>query len=224
MRSIIAFLILLLLFSCRKEKAIPSKESFLTVNDSLKTGQPLDAYQSILYKYHSSIKNASIVKKRNAIFDIMFNTMPQYWVGTDWDYNGISRVPKEGSIACGYFVTNLLDDLGFSIKRVLYAQQPSSVMIHQLSNKESFGTAHSIDQMKKKILTMGIENDIFILGLDQHTGFILKNKNVLYFFHADYVTDQVQFEKIKNSRALKQSQTYMFGSILQNDNLIKTIR
>src|SRR5437764_1215954 len=35
------------------------------------------------------------------------------WFGTPWDFNGTTQTPGEGKIACGYFVTTVMRDLGF---------------------------------------------------------------------------------------------------------------
>ena len=58
--------------------------------------------------------------------------MPLYWVETKWDFNGVSRVSRQGSIACGYFVTTVLEDIGFKLNRIKLSQQASSVMIFNL--------------------------------------------------------------------------------------------
>ena len=54
-------------------------------------------------------------EKKKLCCETIHNGIPGYWIGTVWDFNGVTRTPKQGAIACGYFVTNVLTDLGFKI-------------------------------------------------------------------------------------------------------------
>lgn len=66
------------------------------------------------------------------VFKTIAYEMPAYWVGTKWNFNGVIRVPGQGTIACGYFVTTVLEDIGFKLNRIKLSQQASSVMITSL--------------------------------------------------------------------------------------------
>ncbi|WP_230679026.1 hypothetical protein, partial [Streptococcus pneumoniae] len=59
-----------------------------------------------------------------------------YWIGTPWDYNGITQIPNRGYIACGYLVTTILRDAGVQINRVKMAQCASEQMISSLTTKK----------------------------------------------------------------------------------------
>lgn len=56
-----------------------------------------------------------------------------FWYGTPWDFNGTTEIPGTGEIACGYFVTTVLRDIGVDLERVRLAQVPSEVMIRSLA-------------------------------------------------------------------------------------------
>src|ERR1043165_5518098 len=56
-----------------------------------------------------------------------------YWYGTDWDFNGTTQTPKQGKIACGFFVTTVLRDAGFDLPRIAWAQLPSESMIKKVN-------------------------------------------------------------------------------------------
>ncbi len=184
-----------------------------------KASEELKPYSDFLLETKESIAEAQSDEKKKMIFQTFYKDLPAYWVRTDWDFNGVTRQPQKGSIACGYFVTNILSDLGVSLQRVYLAQQPSSVMIKKLSKPGTVKRYPSFKELQKNITNIASENDIMIVGLDMHTGFLLKNGNDLYFFHSDYVSDQVQMEKAEDSRALQNSNSYMIGSILQNTTL-----
>ena len=97
------------------------------------------SYDMFLESVQSSPKTAA------ALFTYIDHDLPSYWSGTGWDYNGVSRTPGQGSIACGYFVTTLLQDLGFSVERVRLAQAASSIMIGELTTNQR--TFNSLDDM-----------------------------------------------------------------------------
>ncbi len=153
-------------------------------------------------------------------FDLINASIPDYWLGTPWDFNGTTQTPKEGNIACGYFVTNVLDDLGFEIARVKLAQAPSSKMIKTLTKEESIKRFSSSKELKK-YLKKQLKHDIFIVGLDFHTGFIIKEDGTVYFLHSNYINSEgVVKEKFDESEALH-SNTYMIGSLSQHTRLLK---
>ncbi|MBQ0151856.1 MAG: hypothetical protein KBS61_03055 [Chryseobacterium sp.] len=83
-------------------------------------------------EFLSSLKKNNKQAPKETLFSFINNEIPTYWEGTPWSFNGTTRIPKTGSIACGYFITNVLTDFGYDIKRIYLAQQPSSVMIKQL--------------------------------------------------------------------------------------------
>ncbi len=51
------------------------------------------------------------------------------WMGTPWTFSGTSQTPKQGSIACGYFVTTTLQQAGIELDRIRLAQAASEKMI-----------------------------------------------------------------------------------------------
>ena len=58
------------------------------------------------------------------------------WYGTEWDFNGITETPREGLIACGYFVSTVLRDAGYRLERYKLAQQASLHIVQSLSPSE----------------------------------------------------------------------------------------
>ena len=42
------------------------------------------------------------------LFSNLADSVFPAWYGTKWDFNGHTNVPKEGLIACGYFVSTTL--------------------------------------------------------------------------------------------------------------------
>jgi hypothetical protein len=156
---------------------------------------------------------------RNYLFKLVDEDIYNYWAGTPWDFYGTTRQPKTGSIACGYFVTNTLTDLGFKIDRVGLAEGVSSAMIKKLCvGIESF---HSLNKLNNYLAKWPV-NSVFIIGLDFHTGYVVKTASGCYFFHSNYIKKQgVIKEKIDASQALSTNKFFMIGSLTANEDLLR---
>ena len=63
------------------------------------------------------------------------------WEGTPWSFYGQSWEPRQGSIACGYFVTTALHDSGLLLPRTLLAKQTATTIIKNLTS-ESYITRY----------------------------------------------------------------------------------
>src|SRR5688572_15466983 len=64
------------------------------------------------------LKSKPLADSKEYFFQLINYKIPLYWTGTPWDFNGVTRKPGEGKIACGYFITNTLTDLGFTLERI----------------------------------------------------------------------------------------------------------
>lgn len=167
----------------------------------------------------SKLKDKPLADAKKYFFILINEDIPSYWKGTPWDFNGVTRKPGEGKIACGYFITNTLTDLGFDIERIKLAQAASSVLIKATcTNIKNY---NDFDDLKS-YLDKSDNYSVFIVGLDFHTGYITKEKNDCYFIHSNYIGAKgVTKEKIDESEALNASKTWMIGSISANDDFIK---
>src|SRR5687768_5014531 len=57
------------------------------------------------------------------VTDLLVDRIIPYWIGTPWSFEGHTSIPNSGKIACGYFVSTTLLDLGFNLNRYTFAQQ-----------------------------------------------------------------------------------------------------
>jgi hypothetical protein len=130
------------------------------------------------------------------------------WAGTPWDFNGTTERPGKGSIACGYFVTTLLRDMGVPIQRVRLAVCPSSQMMKSLvpGQKPANLSLLSYAAFNERISKHG--KGVYIIGLDFHTGFIINDGTQNWFLHSNYIGRKgVTRETVLSSEALKSSKT-----------------
>jgi hypothetical protein len=150
-------------------------------------------------------------QKSSYFFRFINNDVSRYWSGTPWSFAGTSREPRQGSIACGYFVTNTLSDYGFGINRTFLAQQASSVMIKKLCTDIRYFTKRQ--DLETYILGKK-KNQVYIVGLDFHTGYITRENKDTYFIHSNYIRNEgVMKELTGNSKALNASKTFMIGTL-----------
>ena len=54
---------------------------------------------------------------------LLLNRIIPYWENTTWSFEGHTSKPTVGEIACGYFVSTTLKDVGLTINRYKLAQQ-----------------------------------------------------------------------------------------------------
>ena len=197
------YLFIVLIFFCISCKEDKNNENIITKNQI----ENLPNYREIL----TSIKKKTEKEKQDYFFRFINYNVPQYWSKTPWSFAGTSREPRKGSIACGYFVTNTLSDYGFQINRVFLAQQASSVMIKKLCNDIKYFTKRQ--DLEQYILSKN-KNQVYIVGLDFHTGYITREDKDTYFIHSNYIKNKgVVKELTKNSQALNASKTFMIGTL-----------
>lgn len=191
-------------------------------NGTLKVAAPnsntLD-YESFKKSIVDQKEVATASKLPEILYDALSINIFNYWKGTPWDFNGTTQIPQKGNIACGYFVTNTLTDLGFKIKRIKLAQVVSSEMINTLC--VDIHRFSKIDQLQT-YLDQQPDKTAFIIGLDFHTGYILKDASGSYFMHSNYIGNEgVIKEKILSSKALNSSKSFVIGNLSGNKNLLQ---
>ena len=152
----------------------------------------------------------------NMLVDSIFN----YWYGTTWDFNGHTKTPRNGEIACGYFITTTMKDLGINLNRFKLAQQASSEIIKKLCKAETVKMFSNLEELKIYLLDVK-NNEVLILGLDYHVGFVVKRDGENYFIHSNYISSEgVIKEELEISLAIQSSNIYMIGNVTRNDQLI----
>lgn len=145
------------------------------------------------------------------------------WQGTEWDFNGTTRTPRKGKIACGYFITTLLTDAGFKIPRVKWAQQASEYYITRMTTDVKRFSNRSVESMKDYFLQN--PDGLYIAGLDSHVGFVYKSGKEVTFTHASYYDPKigVQTEELTGDNPFAKSGYRVIGRILNKEMVRKWI-
>lgn len=161
---------------------------------------------------------------KSYFFHTLLDSVFPYWYGTPWDFNGYTEKPRQGKVACGYFVSTTLRDMGFKINRYKVAQKAALEILKTFTQK---GGIHKFSQFDDMLayLNSSKENEIFILGLDYHVGFVVRKDQSLYFIHANYFgNSQVEKEAIRQSYSAQSSVLFYLGSLTGNEDLLQKWR
>lgn len=116
-----------------------------------------------------------------------------HWYGTPWDFNGYTDTPRQGKIACGYFVSTTLLHAGIALDRYKLAQQGPQDEAIALSLHKDYHTFSGFPAgvMAKKI-DEELQEGLYFIGLgESHVGYLLKKDGELYLIHANYTGDAV---------------------------------
>lgn len=185
---------------------------------------PTSSYDLLLEKIDSDRRS---LKKQNVSLDSCrryFLKMFEYevfphWVGTTWDYNGYTNRPGEGKmIACGYFVSTPLKHMGFNWNRFKLAQMYSKNIVETLCTDMVKYTDKN--EMIQKLESQ--EDHLYIIGLDNHVGMLLKSKGKVWFVHSNYINIKGPDKELAaHSEALSYSASYYIGTFSTNENMKK---
>ena len=179
-----------------------------------------------LYDNKPMKRDSLVHVAQSYLFKTMVLKMFPAWYGTKWDFNGITTEPRVGYIACGYFVTTTLRDMGFDIPRVRWAQLPSESMIKNMTlSKYILRYRNSqLTSIESRIKASG--DGLYVVGLDNHTGFILNVGGVLRFIHSYYFNKKegVMSEPFDTDGPLKWSRYKVLGKILTEEMTLKWLK
>jgi hypothetical protein len=170
---------------------------------------------------NSGEKSAALDRAREAMIRSAYYDLFEFWYGTPWDFYGTTETPGQGKIACGYFVTTVLRDLGLKVQRAKLAQQASENIIRSL-------TADAyIKRYRLKPINDFVEEvrkagpGFYIVGLDVHVGFIINVDDEVYFVHSSYMDPLcVIKERALESKILTASKYRVVGKISADDELV----
>jgi hypothetical protein len=203
-------------FVKRCPKHVPEVAVINTANYSLE----IDSIKLVKKKLLASA--SPINKVEGAFLSAITKRIFPYWYGTAWDFNGTTQIPQKGKIACGYFVTTTLRDAGYPINRVKMAQCASEEMIRSMTQKK-FIFHFSNTNLKKfenELIKKG--QGLYVLGLDNHTGFILISNEGNYFIHASgWYPFKVVREKLSESDVVGNSKYKVVGKISADEEFLK---
>jgi hypothetical protein len=195
----------------RSEPIIPIERRYQDLNDSVLV------LKSKLRKQLTENNEEGKKRMIRCFTDLIFQSYFEIWNGTPWAFYGTTRTPQKGTIACGYFVTTILEDMGVPIKRVEMAKTYSEKMIKTLVQTENikkytpFNLVNFVKDLSKK------SDGVYLAGLDNHTGFIVVKNHEVYFIHSSVISPGcVVREKALESVALQINRYTVLGCLTED--------
>lgn len=168
-------------------------------------------------------KDSVVLCAQQFLFTTMTGKVFPCWYGTKWDYNGTTEKPRTGHIACGYFVTTTMRDLGFRIPRVRWAQLPSESMIKEMTSSINIKRYRFADigHIESEIKNWG--DGLYVVGMDNHTGFIVNQGGKCQFVHSYFFnwSGGVVSENLDTNNPLRSSKYRVIGKILTDEMVRK---
>lgn len=172
-------------------------------------------------------QQASILAEARAFIEksIIEDLFP-CWMGTPWDFNGVTQKPGEGAIACGYFVSTLLRDVGYRVERAKLGQQASQIIIRSMTTDDliKITSNSSMKNMEEVFKNRG--DGLYIVGLDSHAGFVTVKGDTLTFVHSSYYTPPhaVCAEPLQGKNPFADSAYRVIGKIPGDESVKRWIK
>lgn len=224
----------LLFLSCRNESVSGKEEEVLIIQtsdvlipevDTFDLEQHIHEYKALKKRIANGLRsNRSKANYQNQapqnFVNLLVDSLFPYWYETPWDFNGYTEHPRKGTIACGYFVSTTLRDMGLKINRYKIAQKAALDILKTFVKSGNIKKFRKFEQMQT-FLDASDKDEVFILGLDYHVGFVVRKNNKRYFIHSNYFGNaQVEKEAFEKSYSAQSSELFYLGSLSDNQEFI----
>lgn len=201
-----------------KSKPDPKTYLALTEDIAMRRADLAERYS----KARTPTDKATIENDARIILEHYLPELMRCWLGTPWDFNGTTKAPGAGKIACGYFVSTVLKDAGFQVDRYRLAQQPSSNILHSFLPKASCSLTSGEDYKAFSSRVTSHEPGIYLVGLDTHVGFIVVNQGSFRFIHSSGSSPRcVVDEDPDEAFVLQKSRWRMLGNLTADTNVLR---
>lgn len=219
MRILLIYLILLspALISCKGKSAYSESIKKDGASNGVTASPPFECdyvkQKKRCQELFSTHKKDGSPENKLRLINFISDSLLPCWYGTPWDFNGTTQIPQQGKIACGYFVTTTLRDGGLTIDRIKLAQCASEQLVKTTCTEIRRYSNKSLSHFVEEIRKSGF--GLYIVGLDNHTGFILNDGKEVYFIHSGVIAPRCALkEKAIESRTLRSSNYRVVGRII----------
>lgn len=166
----------------------------------------------------------SLDQVKEAFTHQLVNEIIPHWYGTPWSFGGHTTVPNQGKIACGYFISTTLNDMGINLNRFRLAQKSPLDEARMIScGAEIIKVVQEDSEKAWKEIDVLTKEGLYFIGFDEgHVGYLLKREGELFLIHSNYLSPiAVHMETLKESRVFKKFNTFHLVAISQNDILLQ---
>lgn len=184
------------------------------------------AINSLRSKLHIDYRSKRITMDavKIAFTDQLVNRLIPHWYGTEWSFNGHTSVPQQGKIACGYFVSTSLRDIGLNLNRYRLAQKSPIDEARMISCGAEIITVQASEHVSAiRQIDELTQEGLYFIGFDEgHVGFLLKRNGKLKLIHSNYLSPvAVCIEAIEESNTFKRFDTFHLVELTHNDLLLQ---
>jgi hypothetical protein len=149
------------------------------------------------------------------------NTLIPFWYGTPWDFYGHTATPQKGTIACGYFVSTVMEQCGFAVNRYTVAQQAPLYEALTWQMNDSIQILETNYAGFSAAFRKSNPAGLYFVGLDCHVGFLLYRSGELFFIHSSYMDPLcVVVERAGCSAPFNATSRYLVAKVSTNKKLI----
>lgn len=206
-----------------EQDSIPRNINFSPKNNYEDDKRTIIKIRNALYRSYKSapdtIAQNRILDSASQVFTTyLVNSILPHWYGTEWDFNGYTSTPRRGVIACGYFISTTLKDMGLTINRYTLAKQTpynEAKTIAIIPNE-----VLSVDDENKNTELKKLQDGLYFVGLNNHVGYLYICSNNIFFIHSNYIEGMVMIENIVHSKVFN-STNYYVSKITNNKNLLQ---
>ena len=171
----------------------------------------------------SETERTEILAQARELLELSLPRLMRCWLGTPWDFNGTAHEPGAGKVACGYFVSSVLQDAGFRVEWAPLAQQASQNILGTFlpSDDMNIRVGTGYEQFLSEIIAHG--KGVYIVGLDSHVAFLLiTGEGEIRFIHSSGASPYCVVEESREeAQVLRRSNYRVTGNLTANRELIR---
>jgi hypothetical protein len=158
-------------------------------------------------------KAAIRAEARAALLATIDDELVPAWLGTPWGLGGNSTATRphepDMTVGCSYFVTSMLGNVGVVLSsRYKFAQAAALHIQRSLApGRDAIHRYYSIpaDALERAIRSLG--DGLYLIGLNNHVGFVLVGDGQVRFIHASYTNGVVSDEPLATAAAIANSRS-----------------
>ena len=164
-----------------------------------------------------------IILQARELLQLSLPHLMRCWLGTPWDFNGTAHEPGTGKVACGYFVSSVLQDAGFLVEWAPLAQQASQNILGTFlpAEKMTIRVGMGYELFLDEVLLSG--PGVYIVGLDSHVAFLVINESQeVRFIHSSGSSPYcVVDESREQSQVLRNSNYRVTGNLTLCEEVLR---
>jgi len=207
--------------SRREAIPVPDPEAYTILSDDLETHRKR---LGLAFTHAGDDRErAAILGQARALLESSLPRLMRCWLGTPWDFNGTAHEPGAGKVACGYFVSSVLQDAGFRVEWGPLAQQPSQNILGTFLPQEEMKIRVEMEYENFLSELTGAGAGVYIVGLDSHVAFlVVSGKDEIRFIHSSGARPWCVVDESRDeAHVLRSSRYRVSGNITANGEVLR---